>query len=201
MNELTLEYIKEICEPVAKKLFDEMKSNRKKVSEINKKEVSDEPVLYRWWFPKDSLIIELIQKLCCKNKKYGDILDKIETIKYNNTTYYALYLGKSVNGRRRFSQHTTGNIKTSTIRHTLYGLLFTGKDKDNTHYKDKEENITVLLKDCLYEWYAFKDKKELVKCIESMCLVSGKYPLNIDGNTSINNDWREYLLQCRKLKK
>jgi hypothetical protein len=53
----------------------------------------------------------------------------------------------------------------------------------------------------LYEWYAFKDKKELVKCIESMCLVSGKYPLNIDGNTSINNDWREYLLQCRKLKK
>jgi hypothetical protein len=53
MNELTLEYIKEICEPVAKKLFDEMKSNRKKVSEINKKEVSDEPVLYRWWFPKD----------------------------------------------------------------------------------------------------------------------------------------------------
>jgi hypothetical protein len=83
----------------------------------------------------------------------------------------------------------------------LYGLLFSGKDKDNTHYKNKEKKITVLLNDCLYEWYAFKDKKELVKCIESMCLVSGKYPLNIDGNTSINNDWREYLLQCRKLKK
>ena len=47
---------------------------------------------------------------------------------------------------------------------------------------------------------SFKDEEYLIECIEGICIALGSYPLNIDGNPSISENWREHILESRKLK-
>ena len=37
--------------------------------------------------------------------------------------------------------------------------------------KEKEKDITELLKECCYEWYVFdKEEESFVKCVETICI-------------------------------
>lgn len=188
------EMLAQNCELIAEKVLAGMQGNRHKVGS-GKIPVPTTPVLYRWWFPENSPVMKAICDFAKKDKDLAALLKQVETCEINGKTYYALYFGKSNNGRHRYSQHTAGNVHTSTIRHTLYGLCIS-----NIYDKAREEEVSEILNDCYYEWISFADEPLLVECVEGICIALGKYPLNMDGNPAISEKWREHLMDIRKLK-
>ena len=148
--------------------------------------VAKSAVLYRWWFPENSEVVKILS-----NWKGSDLLAGVQTREFEGTTYYALYFGKSNNGYRRFCQHSTGNVHTSTLRRTIHSLLTDEEYNKPVH----EAQIDEILKDCYFEWAVIdKEEENLVECIEAICIVHGTYPLNIDGNPAIDEDWRKYMM-------
>ena len=148
--------------------------------------VAKSAVLYRWWFPENSEVVKILS-----NWKGSDLLDGVQKREFEDKNYYALYFGKSNNGYRRFCQHSTGNVHTSTLRRTIHSLLTDDLYTKNTH----EQEITDLLRECYFEWTIIgKEDENLVECIEAICIVHGIYPLNIDGNPAIDEDWRKYMM-------
>ena len=151
--------------------------------------VAKSAVLYRWWFPENSEVVKILS-----NWKGSDLLAGVQTREFEGTTYYALYFGKSNNGYRRFCQHSTGNVHTSTLRRTIHSLLTDEEYNKPVH----EAQIDEILKDCYFEWAVIdKEEESLVECIEAICIVHGTYPLNIDGNPAINETWREHMMNER----
>lgn len=151
--------------------------------------VAQSPILYRWWFPETAKVVKILREW-----KGSDLLAGVQTCAFEGTTYYALYFGKSNNGYRRFCQHSTGNVHTSTLRRTIHSLLTDDLYDKATH----EQEITDLLRECYFEWTVIgKEDENLVECIEAICIVHGTYPLNIDGNPAINSKWREHMMNER----
>lgn len=163
---------------------------------LGKIPVPKEPILYRWWFHSESEVVKLLRAWKSKDSREPiDLLEEVLTKKFpDGETYYALYFGKSNNGYRRFCQHSTGNIHTSTLRRTIHSLLTDEEYNKPIH----ERQIDEILKDCYFEWAVIdKEEESLVECIEAICIVHGTYPLNIDGNPAINETWREHMMNER----
>ena len=186
------------CAEIVQQVLEEMEKNRFHVG-TKPIPVPKSPILYRWWFPEGSAVMDVLTQYSHSNAEMATLLQQLETREIENETYYALYFGKSNNGYRRYIQHSTGNVHTSTIRHTLYGLCLTEKG-EKQYIKEREEEITRILQECYYEWIPFDEEGKLVECVESICIALGKYPLNVDGNPATSNNWRDYLLEKRKLK-
>ena len=185
----------EQCSNIVRHVLNEMQTNRFLVGSAKPSVVPHEAILYRWWFPENSPVMGLLAGFARKDKDLADLLKQVETCKIGGRTYYALYFGKSNNGRHRYSQHTIGNVHISTIRHTVYGLCI-GEKYD----KAKEEQVSEILNQCYYEWFEFEDERNLVDCIEGICIATGNYPLNMEGNPNISEEWRKYVMAKRKLK-
>lgn len=172
--EISVEDIRNCCNTITSKILSQMKGGI--VRNLDKKSIAEGPVLYRWWFPED-FVDALIDKF--KNLEKSDL----ERKEINGDNYYALYFGKSKNGRKRFNQHTSKNIDKSTLRRTIHAIIST----------PSEEKVTEILCKCYFEWGEV-DNESLLECSETMCIVSGKYPLNIEGNTYCQ-DW---IVKARK---
>lgn len=157
--------------------------------------VPKEPILYRWWFPSNSEVVTMLSEWISKDSKEPiNLLEGVLTREIEGKTYYTLYFGKSNKGYRRYIQHSTGNIHTSTLRRTIYSLL-TDEEYNKPIHEPQIDNI---LKDCYFEWAVIdKEEESLVECIEAICIVHGTYPLNIDGNPAINEIWREHMMNER----
>ena len=184
----------ESCRNVVDRVYSEMLIH--KVDSITTKDLSHMPIVYRWWFEENSVVMHVLKEQSKKYKDLAELMKQVASREIDGKTYYALYFGKSNNGYHRFRQHSKGNVHISTIRHTLYGLCIESK-----YNKSKEQQITDILKDCYFEWRAFDENEgKLVECIESICIMSGKYPLNVDGNPALGDQWREYVMDKRKLK-
>lgn len=164
---------------------------------LGKIPVPKEPILYRWWFPANSEVVTMLRAWKSKDSKEPiNLLEGVLTKKFpDGETYYALYFGKSNKGYRRYIQHSTGNIHTSTLRRTIHSLLTDEEYNKPIH----EPQIDKILKDCYFEWAVIdKEEESLVECIEAICIVHGTYPLNIDGNpAAINSKWREHMMNER----
>lgn len=207
-NKSFQQLLSEQCEVIVKKVTDGMQSDEQYsffINEIERIPVIHKPILYRWWFREDSEPMLAIQKYLDSNPEdiqMKQLFSQLEERKFDGKKkkYYALYFGKSNNGYRRYIQHTTGNVHTSTIRHTLYGLCLTNNEESQYSKQLDKEEITRILRECYFEWLPFNEEGKLVECIESICIALGKYPLNVDGNPAISNQWRDYLLEKRKLK-
>ena len=188
------ELLSEHCGVIADKVLAGMQANRYKVGS-GKIPVPTSPVLYRWWFP-ETFVSEVLVPYTKDYPSLKALLGDVSTRQIDGKTYYALYFGKSINGYHRFCQHATGNIHISTLRRTLYGLCY-----DHIYNKEKERDITTMLKECYYEWYAFnKEDEALVECVEAICIALGKYPLNIEGNPAICEKWSTFLMEERNIK-
>ena len=162
-----------VCNKIVTDILSKM--HREKVSTIKSgKSVREKPILYRWWFSED-FVDALIDE--SKNLEKSDLEHK----KMADGNYYALYFGKSENGLTRFKAHTSGN---STLRRTLYAIC---------KVSDININIKNLINNCYFEWVEVENEK-LLECLEYMCIVSGKYPLNIEGNPCCQ-DW---IVEARK---
>ena len=207
-NKSFRQLLSEQCEVIVKKVTDDMQSDKQYsffINEIERIPVIHKPILYRWWFAEDSEPMLAIQKYLDSHPEdiqMKQLFSQLEERKFDGKKkkYYALYFGKSNNGYRRYIQHTTGNVHTSTIRHTLYGLCLTNNEESQYSKQLDKEEITRILRECYFEWLPFNEEGKLVECIESICIALGKYPLNVDGNPAISNQWRDYLLEKRKLK-
>lgn len=159
----------------------------------------DIPILYRWWFPYESEPMEAIEKYL-KDKPDDAQMHylynyRLKTKTIGNEKYCALYFGKSINGRKRFRYHINGPMDNSTLRRTLNALLFSEIDATQV-----ETEISDLLSRCYYEWIELPNDKELVDILEMTAISLGAYPLNMDGNPAVSNQWREYVMNQRKLK-
>lgn len=182
---------------------------------IKENPIPAKPVLYRWWFPKDSKVWKVITDYHKEHLKddtvFANCFKKVEQCTIKGKVYYALYFGKSNKGSRRYKQHTKGTVGNSTIRHTVYGLLF----PDQKYDPNEEKKISDIVRQCYCEWVAIdcaecadsadcaKKAKEAkganwIGCLESLCIALGNYPLNVDGNLAISKDWRKRLIQGRK---
>ena len=157
--------------------------------------VPKEPILYRWWFPFNSKVVTMLSEWRSKDSKEPtNLLEGVLTREIEGKTYYALYFGKSNKGYRRYIQHSTGNIHTSTLRRTIHSLLTDDAYNKSIH----EPEITNLLKTCYFEWAEIsQEEANLVECLEALCIVHGVYPLNIDGNSAINENWLKYIMKER----
>lgn len=189
------------CTCIVQKVLSDMQLY--KVDSSTKIPIPHKPILYRWWFPegskdskdsKDSKskVLDVLREY--NQAESVNLLDQVETRIIEGRTYYALYFGKSSNGYRRYCQHTTGNIHLSTLRQTLYGLCV-GQQYDIA----QEHVVSKILKDCYFEWLTFDKEGELVECIESICIALGHYPLNVDGNPAISDQWRKHVMAKRKI--
>lgn len=172
--EISVEDIRNCCNTITSKILSQMRGGI--VYELDKKSIAEGPVLYRWWFPKN-FVDALIDKF--KNLDKSDL----ERKEINGYNYYALYFGQSKDGLTRFKAHTSGN---STLRRTLDAIC-----KDLTRI-----DIKNLINDCYFEWVEV-DNENLLECLEAMCIVSGKYPLNIEGNPYC----QDCIVKARKNKK
>lgn len=164
------------------------------LSNGNKKIISPTPILYRWWFAEDSEPVKIIQECFLHGAKIDDYFLGVKTREIEGKRYYALYFGKSINGYQRFNVHINGNVKTSTLRKTIAGLCC-GDLYNKSIEKDK---ITPILKECYFEWIDFPEDEEIVDVLETLCITTSCYPLNIDSNSSLNEEWVKILLAKRK---
>ncbi len=200
--------LSEQCEVIVKKVTDDMQSDKRYsffINEIERIPVTHKPVLYRWWFAEDSKPMIALKKYLNEHPTDEEMLQlfsQLEERKFEGKEqkYYALYFGKSNNGYRRYIQHSTGNVHTSTLRHTLYGLCLTNNEESQYSKQLDKEEITRILRECYFEWLPFNEEGKLVECVEGICIALGKYPLNVDGNPAISDKWRKYVMEIRKLK-
>ena len=207
-NKSFQQLLSEQCEVIVKKVTDGMQSDEQYsffINEIERIPVIRKPILYRWWFAEDSKPMIALKKYLDEHPtdvEMQQLFSQLEERKFEGKKkkYYALYFGKSNNGYRRYIQHTTGNVHTSTIRHTLYGLCLTNNEESQYSKQLDKEEITRILRECYFEWLPFNEEGKLVECVEGICIALGKYPLNVDGNPAISDSWREYVMEKRKLK-
>ena len=200
--------LSEQCEVIVKKVTDGMQSDEQYsffINEIERIPVIRKPILYRWWFREDSEPMIALKKYLDEHPtgvEMQQLFSQLEERKFEGKEqkYYALYFGKSNNGYRRYIQHSTGNVHTSTLRHTLYGLCLTNNEESQYSKQLDKEEITRMLQECYYEWIPFDEEGKLVECVEGICIALGKYPLNVDGNPAISDKWRKYVMDKRKLK-
>ena len=200
--------LSEQCEVIVKKVTDDMQSDEQYsffINEIEKIPVDHKPILYRWWFAGNSKPMIALKKYLDEHPtdiEMQQLFSQLEERKFEGKKqkYYALYFGKSNNGYRRYIQHSTGNVHTSTLRHTLYGLCLTENGESLYSKQLDKEEITRILRECYFEWLPFNEEGKLVECVEGICIALGKYPLNVDGNPAISDQWREYVMDKRKLK-
>ena len=194
--------LSEQCEVIVKKVTDDMQSDEQYsffINEIERIPVIRKPILYRWWFAEDSKPMIALKKYLDEHPtdiEMQQLFSQLEERKFEGKKqkYYALYFGKSNNGYRRYIQHSTGNVHTSTLRRTIHSLLTDEEYNKPIH----EKQIDEILKECYFEWAVIdKEEESLVECIEAICIVHGTYPLNIDGNPAINSKWREHMMNER----
>ena len=207
-NKSFQQLLSEQCEVIVKKVTDGMQSDEQYsffINEIERIPVIRKPILYRWWFREDSEPMIALKKYLDEHPtdvEMQQLFSQLEERKFEGKEqkYYALYFGKSNNGYRRYIQHSTGNVHTSTLRHTLYGLCLTNNEESQYSKQLDKEEITRILRECYFEWLPFNEEGKLVECVEGICIALGKYPLNVDGNPAISDSWREYVMEKRKLK-
>lgn len=143
------------------------------------------PILYKWWFHEDSKIMKVL-------RTYGDYIqfERIEKKIIDDTcgTYYALYLGKGINGKRRLKSHLSKHKRTSTLRRTISALLQT----------IDENEITNSLSTCYYEWCELDCDNVCLENIEKEEIEKGYFPLNLKDNPNTDNRLKEVIRNNRK---
>ena len=149
------------------------------------------PILYRWWFPTDSKVVSILLEYVQSHKEDVKMQQMLTDIKHRtlgNNEYYCLYLGKGINGRRRFKNHISPRKRTSTLRLSISALLQT----------EDENAISDVLMQCYYEWKELSCDNGELENQEVAAIADGNYPLNLKENEKISSTWKAFLQDHRK---
>ena len=150
----------------------------------NNQTPSNKPIIYRWWFVENSSVVEIIRRNLCDKEFQQISKEKIDKGVY----HYAMYVGKGANGKRRFKNHISPRIRTSTLRRTIAALLET----------NNEDAITTVLKNCYYEWWEIECDKKTLAEKEKEKINDGYHPLNLKENNKVCTKWKKFLQEQRK---
>jgi hypothetical protein len=158
--------------------------------------ITNEPIVYSWWFKATCL-----ERLLIKLNDHIDF-DKVKTREIDGEKYVLLYIGKGKKGHDRLVKyhiydsnnfHTTGvqNGRLSSLRATLCGLLGLPMS-----ISQKEIN-SFIDENCLVEWdiceIANLDRLELKE------ITSNYLPLNWQHTTGIlTKEHRKILSKLKK---
>lgn len=158
------------------------------VKDITLDVIATKPAVYRWWF--DVIPSKIIQG--------GVDTNRIMSQTINNKTWYALYVGKASNARRRLRNHLPHNsqqtFRTSTLRRTLRALLC------NPNLPEEECALLInnfMNEHAYLEWGYYLTDKE-AKHYESLYISNGYYPLNNSENIDSLKIWTRQMTMLRK---
>ena len=174
-----------------------MKQSTVKSIRNEKKKITDNPILYYWWFKTDSLKILL-------NKLIGIYsIDRIKVKDIAKVNYSLLYIGRAKNGHNRLIKyhifdsnnfHSKGveNGRLSSLRATLCGLLDLPMSESKENINDFMDN------NCIVEWQEYSID-ELNKN-EKKSIRSNYLPLNYQNTKGIiSKEHRKILRDSKKL--
>lgn len=134
--------------------------------------------IYQWWFLEADAKRLLEPMLTVTDES------KIKKESIHNQSYWLMYFGianKSLNQRAKWhicQHHSVSAVKSgylSTLRATLSALL--QKAQSQT-----EQEVNEILDRCYWEWQLAENPKKM----EREALLQGYFPLNIQGNTKID---------------
>lgn len=153
--------------------------------------VAKEPGVYRWWFPRD-LAEKLLKPLTGVDTKQisKEIVDGEE--------YWCLYLGIAKDLRQRIrwhacQKHSPSAVKhgfLSTLRQSISALL--GLDQTMS-----AADVSDVLEKCYWDWCPTATKGD-AEDIEKEQLISGYFPINIQGNKNADPAVIKRLKELRK---
>lgn len=148
------------------------------------------PGVYRWWFPKKEKdkILGLVA-----GRRIANQFNLLER-KIGNKKYYALYFGESGNLNKRINDHVTGPFAKSTFRRTLRAILAQGSSACCD-----SEIVDSCIDTCYWEW-DYTISKQVAEKIEKgeLCQQDYAYPLNIQGNYTVSQEWLANLKRLEK---
>lgn len=153
--------------------------------------VAKEPGVYRWWFPRD-LAEKLLKTLADVDTKQisKEIVDGEE--------YWCLYVGIAKDLRQRIrwhacQKHSPSAVKhgfLSTLRQSISALL--GLDQTMS-----AADVSDILEKCYWDWCPTATKED-AEDIEKEQLISGYFPINIQGNKNVDPAVIKRLKELRK---
>lgn len=173
-----------------------MKFNRISVGAVKAqdprfRDIPKEPGVYRWWFPRD-LAEKLLKPLTGVDTKQisKEIVDGEE--------YWCLYLGIAKDLRQRIrwhacQKHSPSAVKhgfLSTLRQSISALL--GLDQTMS-----AADVSDVLEKCYWDWCPTATKGD-AEDIEKEQLISGYFPINIQGNKNADPAVIKRLKELRK---
>jgi len=172
-------------------------ANRCRVSEMRIRilEITDEsPVIYMWWFRHDAARVILAQ--------IGDDVtnERIMHDQIDGEDYLALYVGKGKSCRERFSWHIRQHHDERTVRH---GFLSTLRQTMcavmGVNAVGNEAVVNAFIdQSCVLDWTCFPGiTPEELGRIEKEKILSGYFPLNIQGNGNLPRDLKRALRKMR----
>ena len=143
--------------------------------------VSSCPGVYRWWFPKDELSNTF--------GNFGELLCKFAYTKIiHGKEYIALYFGKGEKLKKRIQQHVKGTNRYSTLRRSIKAIL--------NHYNNGTISVDQCLDKCYWEWDYYPDPEEVEHA--ELCQKTIAYPLNIQDNHTVSQEWIANLKRLRR---
>ena len=174
------------------KYMESVKNLRAQIAQ-KKSPVCKCPGVYRWWFKEDAAL-ELL-------KVISDLdISKLHKRIINEDVYYALYFGISNNMKQRAKwhmcqHHTPSSIKSgylSTLRQTLSALLEVDMSKSEAIVNNYMDD------NCCWEWcYTDTDEEAANREKQELSQSDYCYPLNIQKNRTVTNQWRSRLKLMR----
>lgn len=149
--------------------------------------VDSSPGVYRWWFPKNEKdrILGLVA-----GRTIPSQLNLLER-KIGNKKYYALYFGESEKLKDRIHDHIKGPFSNSTFRRTLRATLAQGLSECYD-----SEIVDSCIDTCYWEWEYTSCHKEVETA--ELCQKNIAYPLNIENNHTVSQEWIDVLKQLRE---
>jgi len=170
------------------------KTDNEYVKNLRSLKISNDSIIYYWWF-KSVILPDLLKDLPCdSNKIKYKIIDDDE--------YALLYIGKAINAHNRlvnyhildknnFHEKGIVNRRLSSLRQTLCGLL-------SLPMSSAKELINEFMdQNCYVEWCFIISSKDLDN-LETKCIRENYLPLNYQNTLGILSKEHRKKLKCLK---
>lgn len=173
-----------------------MKFNRISVGAVKAqdprfRDIPKEPGVYRWWFPR-GLAEKLLKPLA------GVKINLIRKEIIDGKEYWCLYFGIAKDLRQRIRWHTCQKHSPSAVKHGFLSTLrqsisaLLGLDQTMS-----AADVSDVLEKCYWDWCPTATKED-AEDIEKEQLISGYFPINIQGNKNVDPAVIKRLKELRK---
>ena len=154
--------------------------------------IPDKVGVYEWWFSESDA------KKLLKCRTNIDV-NRIKKIDFEGEEYWALYFGqaKKESLRKRINWHVNQEHRTSAIKSgTLSTLRQTISALTNLDESTSQDTVNNILDGALIKVIEMQPTE--IDDYEKQAIQNGYYPLNIQGNKSVDKEFLKELKSLRK---